>query len=342
MTFTSSSVVGASASRDLLQEAVHGVSSTVSESSQPLHQQRQRLTPPRSVTPIVSLADSPSMTLPLRYGEEGDKVREDGSQEQRQGTPPERSSSPSTKSSSSSLQFDQTVSVKVIPSRFDYSQDVKQKLWSDRKECKANKLKNLKEFAKEGFDWRNVNDSDEDDLARDVIASNPSICRPTPIHPHRDVATYMVHDILDELVARPPCPCPILDEEDGDVFVSMVDEPVTRPPCPCPTTPMYGNEDDDCIDHYLDHDNYLSVVLQHHFELPKPIPMRFNPIQDPLSMLDSVTHLVDDHDFVNNHDDSINIDDLIQLQNHHTFPPATIVIPAYHPHQQVTMSIMDG
>ena len=295
----------------------------------------------RSVTPIVSVADSPLLAVPLRceedkaphFDEEVQRQQEEEEEEEegeelssassssagssRTGSPSSTLTASSTdgttvtNSNKKRAQFDTTVSVKVIPSRHDYSSDVKRAIWSDKKECKETKLRNMKEFAKEGYDWRNAGCSSSS-TSTSTSCEEPSkndapILRPKAMHPYRDVGTYLVNDI--ELVSRPPCPCPILDDddeggdeedEDDDFIVEAVEEvvnfvvdkdnfpfsfsdPVMRPPCPCPSA-MNGDGKTTSYDlGYLDHDAYVATIMMH-LNLPKPIPMRCNPIaiDDPL------------------------------------------------------------
>jgi len=54
------------------------------------------------------------------------------------------------------IHFKDTVSVIPIPSRYQYSDRIKQCMWSNRIELREMAQRNLIEFESEGFDWRNV------------------------------------------------------------------------------------------------------------------------------------------------------------------------------------------
>lgn len=63
----------------------------------------------------------------------------------------------------SRVSLHKSVSVIPIPSRFEYSSIVKERIWSSSAELCANAARNSVEFAAEGWDWRNVIE-DEDML----------------------------------------------------------------------------------------------------------------------------------------------------------------------------------
>ena len=349
-------------------------------------------------------------SVPLKKDDDEEEVQEDEIEEgsssssagnSRTGSPSSTltaSSTDGTTVSSSNnnkkrAQFDTTVSVKVIPNRHDYSSDIKRAIWSDKKECKETKLRNMKEFAKEGYDWRNAGETSND----------IHILRPKAMHPYRDVGTYLVNDI--ELVSRPPCPCPILDEQeedydDEDFIIEAVEEvvnfvvdkddflfssssssamtgegdPVMRPPCPCPSA-MNGEENNTTTNEfsYLDHDAYVATIMMH-LNLPKPIPMRCNPIaiDDPLYINGNVEEddypLLDgdEEDYESSSADAciFSIEDVLNIydgkhqHNHYRHhqnhcydarpPPSCVVIPAvpvyHHHHYPTTMmaAALDG
>ncbi len=54
------------------------------------------------------------------------------------------------------VRFKDTVSVIPIPSRYQYSDRIKQCVWSNRMELREMAQRNLMEYEAEGFDWRNV------------------------------------------------------------------------------------------------------------------------------------------------------------------------------------------
>ena len=59
------------------------------------------------------------------------------------------------------ISFNETVDVLSIPTRFEYSPEMRSSLWSSIHEINENAARNTIEFASEGWDWRNVTlDSD--------------------------------------------------------------------------------------------------------------------------------------------------------------------------------------
>lgn len=54
------------------------------------------------------------------------------------------------------IHFKDTVSVIPIPSRHQYSDRIKQRIWSNRLELREMAQRNMIEFESEGYDWRNV------------------------------------------------------------------------------------------------------------------------------------------------------------------------------------------
>ena len=56
----------------------------------------------------------------------------------------------------SAVQFDTTVSVVHIPSRYQYSPRIKKHIWADSFEIMEMAERNMMEFEHEGFDWRSV------------------------------------------------------------------------------------------------------------------------------------------------------------------------------------------
>lgn len=70
----------------------------------------------------------------------------------------------------SAVQFDPTVSVVRIPSRYQYSPRIKKHIWSDSVEIMEMAERNMIEFQHEGFDWRSV--VLEDDMYVDSYNGN--------------------------------------------------------------------------------------------------------------------------------------------------------------------------
>jgi len=102
------------------------------------------------------------------------------------------SSSKSSSSSSSSsnknnrLQFKETVQVLPIPSRYQYSDRIKQCIWSNRYELQEMAQRNLQEFASENYDWRNVV-LDEDmyiDASSSSSGGPPQLIHPCHLQPN--------------------------------------------------------------------------------------------------------------------------------------------------------------
>ena len=61
----------------------------------------------------------------------------------------------------SRIKFKTTVMILPIPSHSEYSKKVKKVIWSDNAEIKLNAQRNLREFASEGWNWKNVLEEDE-------------------------------------------------------------------------------------------------------------------------------------------------------------------------------------
>ena len=62
-----------------------------------------------------------------------------------------------------------------IPSRTEYSNSVKERLWSSANDLYRNAVRNSIEFASEGWNWRNVADDEQ-------MIQSPSGERIHPIH----------------------------------------------------------------------------------------------------------------------------------------------------------------
>ena len=126
---------------------------------------------------------------------------------------------------SASVVFDKVVSVFSIPHRKDYTTEMKNALWSDRREIQENAERNLIEWTAEGFDWRKVVE-DEDFIELDG---------------------EMVHPVHDKVTLPSPPPSPIkkglpkpiphrpkhpsLHSND---FISSSWDPIIRPTNPFP------------------------------------------------------------------------------------------------------------
>ena len=71
---------------------------------------------------------------------------------------PESSDSPPDRKSR--IAFQEQVEVVPIPTRYEYSDRIKSRIWSNRHELQENAERNALEFAAEGWNWRSVTEDE--------------------------------------------------------------------------------------------------------------------------------------------------------------------------------------
>jgi len=102
------------------------------------------------------------------------------------------------KKKSTKIAFQDQVEVLPIPTRYEYSERIKSRIWSNRHELQENAERNALEFASEGWDWKNVKEDDHmficsqsgelvhpvhlQHLMQQEEKGGPSLERGTPVH----------------------------------------------------------------------------------------------------------------------------------------------------------------
>ena len=67
---------------------------------------------------------------------------------------------PSAKKKTTRIAFQNEVDVLPIPTRHEYSDRIKSRIWSNRHELQENAERNAVEFAAEGWNWRTVTEDE--------------------------------------------------------------------------------------------------------------------------------------------------------------------------------------
>jgi hypothetical protein len=89
------------------------------------------------------------------------------------------------------IHFHETVRVVPIPSRYQYSDRIKQTIWSNRHELQEMAQRNLLEFESEGYDWKNVVLDEDMYLDASTVSGNQRQVLIHPCHVHGD--SYVHH-----------------------------------------------------------------------------------------------------------------------------------------------------
>lgn len=108
-----------------------------------------------------------------------------------------RKTTPAEKKSTK-IAFQDEVKVLPIPTRYEYSERIKSRIWSNRHELQENAERNALEFASEGWDWKKVKEDDHmficsqsgelvhpvhlQHLMQQEEQGGPSLERGTPVH----------------------------------------------------------------------------------------------------------------------------------------------------------------
>lgn len=176
--------------------------------------------------------------------------------------------------------FASTVSVKSIPGRLNYSEEVRTSYWSDKNEISKMTERNMIEFAAEGWDWRNATDDDQ------MIILNGEAVHPVHSNPY----------LCNALQRQIPYPRAITPPDDdrpavrGDYDMMLCDrsvdlgaitpdaEDVERPPSPFVEAVVLDEDMQNYDEYLLVHDP--DQFLRQRFSAPHHFPQQDLPIGD--------------------------------------------------------------